>query len=46
MDKLQAFSSIVGGLYMVMTALHVVFPKVAFFQRFGAALRQLGAKDG
>lgn len=44
MDKMQAASSIVGALYMIATALHVFFPNVALFQRFGAALRQLGPK--
>jgi len=44
MDKMQAVSSVIGALYMLTTALHVFFPSVALFQRFGAALRQLGPK--
>lgn len=44
MDKVQAASSVIGALYMLATALHVFFPNVALFQRFGAALRQFGPK--
>lgn len=44
MDTIQQLSAILGALYTIATALHVVFPKVAVFQRFGAALRQLGPK--
>ena len=43
MDKVQAVSSLLGAVYTIATVLHLFFPKVALFQRFGAALRQLGA---
>ena len=42
MDKLQAFSSLLGAFYMAATALHVVFPNVKAFQVLGAALRKFG----
>jgi len=42
---MQAASAILGAFYTIVTALHVFFPNVAFFQRFGAALRQLGPKS-
>lgn len=45
MDKMQAVSAVLGALYTIATALHVFFPKVALFQRFGAAVRQLGPKS-
>lgn len=45
MDKMQAVSAVIGALYTLATALHVFFPNVALFQRFGAALLQLGPKS-
>lgn len=45
MDKIQAASALVGAVSMVFTALHVIFPNVALFQRIGMALRQLGPKS-
>lgn len=37
-------SALVGALYGLVTVLHAMFPNVALFQRFGAAIRQLGPK--
>lgn len=37
--------ALLGAVYSVFSVLHLMFPNVAFFQRFGAAVRQLGPKS-
>lgn len=38
-------TAVVGAVSALFTTLHVLFPNIAFFQRFGMAFRQLGPKQ-